>query len=128
MEMGEAQPLANPELPELQQFDQPALTVPVRVEGALTGYQLPNRRVQHSTDSVTDTAYTQIQPGSLKRSRGVLISMTDDIYITSSTSKAGSIWPKLVPYPISHTQPVFVKAATAATTTLVGSTFELWAD
>ncbi|WP_369335635.1 hypothetical protein OG559_31090 (plasmid) [Micromonospora sp. NBC_01405] len=123
MESGELD--ATPELEELHQLDQPQFSVPVRMEGPVNGYVLPNRYVQHSTDNV-GTDFVGIAPANLKRCRGSMISMTEDVYINDRSTGEGCIWPKLVPFPINHTRPIFVKSA--QNTTMVGLTVEMWAD
>lgn len=126
MTMERGEPIQEtPELEELQQHEQPALSVPVRHEGPVTAHVLPNRYVQNSTTTVK-TSYESVAPATPKRGRGLLISMTEDVYINDRSAGEGTIWPKLVPYEFSHTRPVFVRAV--QNTTMIGLTLELWAD
>lgn len=120
----------SPDLDELLQVDEaPAMsTVPVRLTEAATVWQLPNRRVRIDEQLCNDTDWVQLLDGSKKRSRAVLVAATNPIRIRVSTSGTGMAWPVAEPYPITHTQAVWVQCATAAQTATVGVTEEFWAD
>lgn len=119
----------TPDLPELLQVDTPEMQpVPVFLTEAATTHVLPNRRVRIDSQVVDENNWVQIIDGSKKRSSAVIISATQPIRIRVSTSGVGQWWPAGVPYPITHTQAVFVLCATTGQTTEVGVTEEFWAD
>jgi hypothetical protein len=121
---------ATPDLDELLQLDEPPamVTVPVRLTEAGTMWALPNRRVRVDEQVCDDVTWIQIVDGSKKRSRATLICATNPMRIRVSTSGIGMAWPVAVPYPLTHTQAVFVQCATAGQTTTIGVTEEFWAD
>lgn len=122
--------IPTPDLDELLQTDEPVAmaTVPVRLTEAATMWPLPNRRVRIDEQLCDDTLWIQIVDGSKKRSRATLICATNPMRIRVSTSGIGMAWPVGVPYPITHTQAVFVQCATTGQTTTIGVTEEFWAD
>jgi hypothetical protein len=121
---------ATPDLGELLQVDEPPAmqTVPVRLTEAGTVWVLPSRRVRIDEQVCDDVAWVQVVDGSKKRSRAFLVCSTNPMRIRVSTSGIGMAWPVAEPYPITHTQAVFVQCATAGQTTTVGVTEEFWAD
>lgn len=122
--------VATPDLDELLQIDEPPamVTVPVRLTESGQFWALPNRRVRIDEQLCDDVQWIQIVDGSKKRSRAVLICATNPMRIRVSTSGVGMAWPVAVPYPITHTQAVFVQCATAGQTSTIGVTEEFWAD
>lgn len=117
-------------LDELLQLDErpDMATVPVKLAEAGTFWELPNRRVRIDEQVCDDTAWIQIVDGSKKRSKAFLICATNPMRVRVSTSGIGMAWPVGVPYPITHTQAVFVQCATAGQTSTIGVTEEFWAD
>jgi hypothetical protein len=122
----------TPDLDELLQVDEDAVpamhTVPVRLTEAGTFWPLPNRRVRIDEQLCDDVLWIQIVDGSKKRSKATIIAATNPMRIRVSTSGTGMAWPIGVPYPVTHTQAVFVQCATAGQTCTIGVTEEFWAD
>lgn len=119
-----------PDLDELLQVDEPPAmsTVPVRLTEAGTFWALPNRRVRIDEILCDDVSWQQIISDTRKRSRAVLVAATNPMRIRVSSSGDGMAWPIAEPYPVTHTQAVYVKCATAGQTCTVGVTEEFWAD
>jgi hypothetical protein len=119
-----------PDLDELLQVDEPPAmsTVPVRLVEAGTFWPLPNRRVRIDEQICDDASWVQILDGSKKRSRAFLVTSVNPMRVRVSTSGTGMAWPVAEPYPVTHTQAVFVQCATAGQLSTIGVTEEFWAD
>jgi hypothetical protein len=118
----------TPDLEELQQVEVSLATVPVRIEEAVTVWELPNRRVRYDTVSTSDTSWTQALDASKKRQTATLISTSQPFRVRVSSSGLGLAWPINVPFPVRHSERVQVLCATPATSTDIGVVEEFWAD
>ncbi len=120
---------STPEIDELLQQDPPAMsTVPVDVQGPVTTYKLPNRRVRTDEVTVPNSGWTKLVDATRKRAHVTFISMDEPIRVRTSSSGEGTPWPDLVPLTMYHTQDVWMKSATTDTPTNVGVIEEYWAD
>lgn len=120
----------------LQEEPQKYTAIPVCVEdvkGPVRVQVLPRKGGSTRTRTVTDTKAVQVLDADARRASAVLMSIENDLLFafseaaTQDTSTM-SVWPKLVPLPCSATVPVWIKCATAAQTTRVSITTELWAE
>lgn len=126
MENGEIP--ATPDTAELLQIETgPPIAVPVRFEQPLTVHRLPNRRAQYADTAVAfGKGAVEILPANPKRGAAQLIFSGGAGKINTHSMGGGMTWPANVPYPITHTQDVWVEAATVDI--VVGSVQELWSD
>ena len=116
----------TPDLDELLQEAPQLATVPVKVDGSVLIQRLPNRYVQSTTFEAVDAlAFVKVLEETEKRSVARLISL-DGQMIVKAGGLEGCRWPANVPFEVTHTQAVKVRAVTGTTT--IGVVQEFWAD
>jgi hypothetical protein len=123
---------ATPDLDELLQVDEDAPptmhTVPVRLTEAGTVWPPAEPAGPHRRTTVRRCPVDSDRRRIEEAVPATLIAATNPMRIRVSTSGTGMAWPIGVPYPVTHTQAVFVQCATAGQTCTIGVTEEFWAD
>lgn len=97
---------------------------PIRVQ------ELPRKQGATRTITVPSTSYMQVLKADHFRAKVTLMSQTEDFYVAFNSQAAEdvsrmSIWPARVPFPITVTSAIFVRAF--QNTTPISITTELWA-
>lgn len=116
-----------------EEEDYASVLIPVcvkEVAGPVRVQELPRKAATSRTVSVGTTA-VQVLFANHWRSKATLMAMDQNILVAFSQAAAQdpstmSVWPKLVPLPITATVEVWVASAT--TTTALSITSELWAE
>lgn len=123
----------TPDPQEIVQAEDYGHPVDVSVCGPVQTRELPARPGGYKTDqNVTTSVAVKILPMEPRRKSAVLISTSQDIYISGSQAgaqagAAGAMrWPAVVPYTVEHLGEVWVCAVTG--TTDVGSESRLWSE
>jgi hypothetical protein len=105
----------------------------VSVRGPVRTQALPRKGGATRTRTVSDVKASQVLTADPRRARVTLMSMDQDMLVAFSDAASQdpstmSAWPKGVPFTCDATVDVYVQCATAAQTTRVSITTELWAE